>query len=194
MLSPSLSQKGANGIYQPLGEIGFPAGLPKAMLARIPEGAKPGEAWRLEGNLRVYWDRLRLGRLQGDAEKGEVKGVTVRWLDPTEAKLDRVGFAREVPRGPLVGYDGKVTESVSVSSWLGRFTRLGYVLPADAPALGMTRTLLLRVHGWCKDTAPTTLAGARVEPLPWRGMPAYPCPLAPGSEAWSNHWNTRSFR
>ena len=219
VLSPSLSQKGANGIYQPLGEIGFPAGLPKAMLARIPEGAKPGEAWRLEGNLRVYWDRLRLGRLQGDAEKGEVKGVTVRWLDPTEAKLDRVGFAREVPRGPLVGYDGKVTESVSVSSWLGRFTRLGdvaelvasvddkvvvcgpgeavdlgYVLPADAPALGMTRTLLLRVHGWCKDTAPTTLAGARVEPLPWRGMPAYPCPLAPGSEAWSNHWNTRSFR
>lgn len=71
---------------------------------------------------------------------------------------------------------------------------LEYLLPAGEPGPGMTRTVLLRVHGWCKDTAPTTLTGARVEPLPWRGMPAYPCVPSPDEKNWAPRWNTRKFR
>ena len=219
LLPPTLARRGNDGKYTPVGEIGFPAGLPKPMLARIPAGAEGGEPWRLESNLRVYWDSLRLGRLLGDAETGKVAGVTVRWMDPAAASLDRVGFAREIPAGELVGYDGNARDPVSASRWKGSFTRLGdvrellagvddrlavcgpgdavdleYLLPAGEPGPGMTRTVLLRVHGWCKDTAPTTLTGARVEPLPWRGMPAYPCVPSPDEKNWAPRWNTRKFR
>ncbi|MFM8933284.1 MAG: FG-GAP-like repeat-containing protein [Gemmataceae bacterium] len=219
LLPPTLARRGADGKYTPVGEIGFPAGLPKPMLARIPAGAEGGEPWRLESNLRVYWDSLRLGRLLGDAETGQVAGVTVRWLEPGAANLDRVGFAREIPSGELVAYDGNARDPVSASRWKGSFTRLGdvrellvgvddrlavcgpgdavdleYLLPTEEPGPGMTRTVLLRVHGWCKDTAPTTLTGARVEPLPWRGMAEYPCVPSPDEKNWAPRWNTRKFR
>lgn len=219
LLPPTLSRLGPDGKYQVLGEVGFPAGLPKAMLARLPEGAKPGETWRLESNLRVYWDRLRLGRILGNAEKEKVQGVTVRWLDPEKAVLDRVGFAKEIPAGPLVAYDGNSQDFPPTSKWNGPFTRLGdvkelvagvddrlvvcgpgeavdlsYALPEEPPAPGMTRTLLVRVHGWCKDTSPTTLTGARVEPLPYRAMPTYPGLVPPEQREWTKKWNTRSFR
>ena len=219
LLPPTLARRGKDGTYATLGEIGFPAGLPKPMLARIPAGAEGGEPWRLESNLRVYWDRLRLGRLLGDAENGKVEGVTVRWMDPSAAHLDRVGFAKEIPAGELVAYDGNARDPVSASRWKGSFTRLGdvqellagvddrlavcgpgdavdleYLLPDGEPSPGMTRTLMLRVHGWCKDTAPTTLTGATVEPLPWRGMPAYPCVPSPDEKNWAPQWNTRKFR
>jgi hypothetical protein len=189
------------------------------MLARLPEGAKAGEAWRLETNLRVYWDRLRLGRLIGNAETGQVPGVKVRWMDATTAVLERVGYAKEIMQGELVGYDGNVKEPVSASAWTGRFTRLGdvreltaetddkvvvcgpgeavelgYNLPEEGPGEGMTRTVLLRVHGWCKDTSPTTLSGASVEPLPWRAMKSYPCEPSPVEKEWAGKWNTRRFR
>ena len=219
LISPTLSQLGPNGKYLSLGEVGSPAGLPKAMLARLPEGAKAGEAWRLETNLRVYWDRLRLGRLIGNAETRQLPGVKVRWMDATTSVLERVGYAKEIMQGELVGYDGNVKEPVSASAWTGRFTRLGdvreltaetddkvvvcgpgeavelsYNLPEEGPGEGMTRTVLLRVHGWCKDTSPTTLSGASVEPLPWRGMKSYPCEPSPVEKEWAGKWNTRRFR
>lgn len=219
LLPPTLSRRGTDGKYTPLGEIGFPAGLPKAMFARLPAGAEAGEPWRLESNLRVYWDRLRLGRLLGNAETDKVDGVTVRWQEPRAAALDRIGFAKEISAGELVAYDGNALDPVSASRWKGAFTRLGdvqellagvddrvavcgpgdavdleYLLPAEEPGPGMTRSLLLRVHGWCKDTAPTTLTGASVEPLPWRAMPAYPCIPSPDEKNWAPRWNTRRFR
>ncbi|MHC5541983.1 hypothetical protein ACYOEI_27500, partial [Singulisphaera rosea] len=45
-----------------------------------------------------------------------------------------------------------------------------------APKLpeGWTRSYVLRSVGYCKDADPFTAASDSVEPLPWRGMPAYP--------------------
>ena len=76
----------------------------------------------------------------------------------------------------------------------GEAVELSYNLPEEGPGEGMTRTVLLRVHGWCKDTSPTTLSGASVEPLPWRGMKSYPCEPSPVEKEWAGKWNTRRFR
>ena len=43
---------------------------------------------------------------------------------------------------------------------------------------GWTRSYVLRAVGYCKDADPFTAASDTVEPLPWRGMPAFP--FAPG--------------
>ena len=45
--------------------------------------------------------------------------------------------------------------------------------PADAAA-GWTRSYVLRSYGYCKDADPFTALSDTVEPLPWRGMPAFP--------------------
>jgi hypothetical protein len=39
---------------------------------------------------------------------------------------------------------------------------------------GWTRSFVLRSFGYCKDADPFTATSDTVEPLPWRGMPAFP--------------------
>jgi len=54
---------------------------------------------------------------------------------------------------------------------------------------GWTRSFVLRTHGYCKDTATTTVTGGAVGPLPFRAMPNYPHfgtarPPAAGADRW----------
>ena len=39
---------------------------------------------------------------------------------------------------------------------------------------GWTRAYVLRAFGYCKDADPFTATSDTIEPLPWRGMPAFP--------------------
>ena len=57
----------------------------------------------------------------------------------------------------------------------GDETRLEFEA-AGLPPLpaGWTRAYVSRACGYCNDVDPFTAAGDTIEPLPWRGMPAFP--------------------
>src|SRR5208337_2332216 len=75
---------------------------------------------------------------------------------------------------PLARMSGKLTRYGDVACLLqaddDRFCVAG--LP-PLPA-GWTRAYVLRAFGYCKDADPLTATSDTVEPLPWRGMPAFP--------------------
>jgi tetratricopeptide (TPR) repeat protein len=193
---PRLEKKMPDGTWKDLGELGFPAGLPKVMtrdVADLLDGSKC--TLRIRTNLNVYWDEITLGRV-------EDLGATETTLDVASASLVKRGFAHE--RRPtqigLVEYDDRQSDKVSVTPWRGMFTRLGDVtellkqeddtfvvcgpgdeirIDFDAAKLppvkaGWIRSFVLKTDGYCKDTSPTTVSGGRVEPLPFRGMKTYP--------------------
>jgi hypothetical protein len=133
---------------------------------------------------------------------GRSSSARVTSLDPSLATLAARGFMQEVRptgRSGPVEYDETRTETVAVTPWRGMLTRLGDVtellqkqddffvlcgpgdevtIQFDAATLppipdGYVRSYVLRTWGYCKDTAPTTVSGGRVEPLPFRGMKDY---------------------
>lgn len=192
LVAPTL-EINRNGMWTQLGEIGFPAGLPKTMLGHLPLGSVAGQPWRLRTNMQVHWDQIRLGKLLGDVESGFEKNSKVRVLIPDRAQLSVVGFYREMVAAPLVAYDPLAKDPVEAQRWKGSLTPPGAVndliasvddrvaicgpgrgirleFSDDLPELpkGCTRTFLLRVHGWCKDASVTTRTGGRVEPVPRR--------------------------
>ena len=192
LVAPTL-EVNRDGMWTQLGEVGFPAGLPKTMLSQLPSGAVAGQRWRLRTNMQVHWDQVRLGKLLGDVESGFEKNSKVRVLNPDRAQLSVVGFYREMVAEPLVAYNPSEKDPVEAHRWKGSLTPPGTVNDliasvddrvaicgpgrgirlefsddlSDLPK-GWTRTFLLRVHGWCKDASVTTRTGGRVEPVPRR--------------------------
>jgi hypothetical protein len=218
-IAPTLEQRQSDGTWKNLGEIGFPAGLTRVMTADIAGWIDPrGGVVRIRTNLRIYWDQLFIAPLADG-------NPAMRHSQPVAAaSLEHRGFAREhMPGGKLpIAYEYDRLESVSVTQWRGRFTRIGDVTellrdeddrhvicgPGDEVTvefdastatelkLGWKRSFVLRSWGYCKDTALTTVSGANVGPLPYRGMPQYPYDLAkhppPAAVAeYDRTWNTR---
>ncbi|MBX9628195.1 MAG: FG-GAP-like repeat-containing protein [Gemmataceae bacterium] len=195
---PVVERLAADGrTWEPVCDLGFPAGLPRVMTRALPT-LKPGPCTlRIRTNMQVFWDQVWLAQAEPAGT-----GRTVTPLPVVGASLAHRGFMKEVrpPEGTPVAYDDGQTESVAVTKWRGSFTRLGdvtelltatddrFVLcgPGDEitvrfdaaklPPLpaGWERSFVLRTAGYCKDTAPTTVTGGRVGPLPFRKMPNYP--------------------
>jgi tetratricopeptide (TPR) repeat protein len=210
---PVLERLASDGkTWELVGDLGFPAGMPRVMTREIPD-FKPGQTtYRLRTNMQVYWDQVFLAQA--------VPGAREAALEPESANLAVRGFVREVyPDGrPPVAYDDSRLEPVSVTRWRGNLTRLGEVndlltktddrfaicgpgdelmIHFDATRLpplaeGWTRSFVLRSWGYCKDAALTTQTGGTVEPLPFRAMKNYPDfggVLPPATDA--AKWNTR---
>jgi Tfp pilus assembly protein PilF len=198
MVTPVLEKRGGDGEWHALGEIGFPAGLPRVMT--VPVRGLAGEKLcrlRIRTNLQIYWDQIYLAPAEEGGGRPRVRGLEVE-----RATLAHRGFMREVPPVPggSVAYDDARTESVAVTRWRGRLTRAGDVtellrrgddrfvvcgpgdeitVAFDARALppvpeGWVRSFVLRTRGYCKDASPFTLGGGDVEPLPFREMKNYP--------------------
>ena len=195
---PVVERLAADGAtWEPVCDLGFPAGLPRVMTRKLPT-LKPGPCTlRISTNMQVFWDEIVLARAEPAAGVG-----TVTPLGVAGATLAHRGFIKEVrpPEGTPVGYDDGQTEAVAVTKWKGHLTRLGDVTPllaaaddrfvlcgpgdevtvrfdaAKLPPLppGWERSFVLRTWGYCKDTSPTTVTGGEVGPLPFRGMPSYP--------------------
>jgi hypothetical protein len=182
--------------WQALGDLGFPAGLPRVMTRPLPDFKTGGQCvLRIRTNLQIYCDQVFLAQ----AEPNVGRATT---LDLSRADLAARGFMQEIhPDGrPPIAYDDSKTEQVHVTKWKGNLTRFGDVtellkaaddrfvisgpgeevtLQFDARMLsdlppGWTRSYVLRSRGYSKDTAPTTLTGGQVEPLPFRAMKNYP--------------------
>ncbi len=194
---PVLERQSADGRrWESLGDLGFPAGLPKTMTREVTQ-LKGGESCilRIRTNLQIYWDQVYLVQAQADAGRATCLSVAA-------AKLVARGFMQELyPDGrPPHVYDDAKTESVPVTRWKGNLTRLGDVTdlllraddrfvicgPGDeitvqfdankVPELprGWTRSFVLRLRGYCKDVSPTTATGGQIDPLPFRAMKNYP--------------------
>jgi FG-GAP-like repeat/Tetratricopeptide repeat len=217
-LAPTLEKKVGDGPWQPVGEIGFPAGLPRTMTSPVTglAGAK-GLKLRIRTNMHVFWDQIRLG-------VAEPKEPTFHAMPVAKATLARRGFAKEVrPNGSgPAAYDDATLERVAFTKWRGRLTRLGDVTelltatddrfailgPGDEvevefdatlppPQTSTIRSFVLRAHGYCKDSAPFTATTGEIYPLPFRAMASYPdgardrAKAPPGQNEYDRTWNTR---
>lgn len=208
---PALERKTAAGAWEPLLDLGFPAGLPRVMTRELPPDFRGGSL-RISTNMQVFWDRIY-------AAPADDTPLSATPLSVSRATLTHRGFMQEVHPGgrPPVAYDDAKTEPVAVTRWKGHLTRPGdvtellraaddrFVLcgPGDEitvafdaalPPLpaGWERTLVLRTHGYCKDTSTTTVTGGQVGPLPFRAMPNYPhfgAAKPPATDA--DEWHTR---
>ncbi len=57
MITPLLSKLGKDGLWKNLGEIGFPAGLPRVMTSEVHGLAgEPACRLRIRTNVQIYWD------------------------------------------------------------------------------------------------------------------------------------------
>lgn len=195
---PVLERLAADGkTWEPLGDLGFPAGLPRVMTCPLSKFTPGPCVLRIRTNMQVYWDQIYLAQAE---ELASVSKVTP--LEVSSADIAYRGFMQEVfPNGrPPIAYDNAKTEQVSVSKWKGNLTRIGDVTellqqsddrfaicgPGDEitvrfdatklPELpaGWQRSFVLRSWGYCKDNSPTTAAGGVVGPLPFKAMPNYP--------------------
>lgn len=211
---PVLERLAADGkTWEALGDLGFPAGLPRVMTRPLPD-LKPGPCTlRIRTNMQVCFDQVYLA-------PAEDVGLKVHTLIVAKADLAARGFIQEIlPDGrPPLAYDDAMTESVPITKWKGKVTRTGDVTelltaaddrfalcgPGDeitvrfdasklppVPA-GWERSFVLRARGYSKDTAPYTATGGNVLPLPFRAMKNYPDfggAQPPVTDA--ARWNTR---
>ena len=195
---PVLERLSADGkTWEPLGDLGFPAGLPRVMTCPIPSFTSGKCALRIRTNMQVYWDQIYLAQAEDLVATSKVTPLEV-----SSADIAYRGFMQEVfPDGrPPVSYDDAKTESVTVTKWKGNLTRIGDVTellrasddrfvicgPGDEitvrfdatnlPELpaGWQRSFVLRSAGYCKSVALTTATGGVVGPLPFKAMPNYP--------------------
>jgi Tfp pilus assembly protein PilF len=215
-MSPALEKQDAAGNWQPVVEIGFPAGEPRMMTVDLT-GKLAGYTGklRIRTNMHVEWDQIFLAPLVAT----NMLKPQVSELQVADAKLGFHGFCQEVsPDGrhpPLYDYDR--LENVAMSNWQGWLTRFGDVsellrdtddrfviggpgdevtLTFDAKGLapipaGWNRSFVLRTTGFCKDNAPFTATAGDVQPLPFRAMKQYPPEVKYPHPDDMKKWHTR---
>ncbi len=197
---PSIERRNDDGTWTVIEpHAGYPAGLPRlTTLDLTGKLSGPGCVLRLRTNMELYWDHAFVA-LRDRAAESSIRETT---LPVARAVLGQRGYQREVsPDGhePLL-YDYDHVDPVPLARMAGQLTRYGDVrrlllddddqlclvgpgdevrLEYDAGKLdelppGWSRTYLLKAIGYCKDADPFTATSDRVDPLPWRGMPAFP--------------------
>jgi tetratricopeptide (TPR) repeat protein len=131
--APVLERQDDCGHWQSLGEIGFPAGLPRMMLVDVTDRVGgPHSRLRLRTNLNVFWDQVFLAvGCRRVAPNGEpmADGVCARCVEISSAVLMPTGVMREYsPDGRLPKiYDHDHFEATAVTPPAGRMTRRGDV-------------------------------------------------------------------
>jgi hypothetical protein len=197
---PAIERLEADGRWRLIEpHAGCPAGLPRLTTLDLT-GKLGGErcVLRIKTNMECYYDQAFIAVRDRSAEKS----LRIRSLPVARAVLGYRGYTREVsPDGeePLI-YDYDHVDPAPLARLSGKLTRFGDVarllqkdddqlcligpgdllrlefeatkLPALAP--GWVRSYVLRSYGYCKDADPFTAGSDTVEPIPWRGMPAYP--------------------
>ncbi len=216
---PVLEGLDADGRWQKVIDLGFPAGLPRTITCDVTGRLTTQfRRWRIRTNMHIYWDEIFLALLEDPADP------RIHSLHPRRADLAFYGILKErrIGTGPLVEYDPIRTENATMTRWRGLLTRYGDVTelltclddrlviigPGDEitvtfdatrlPELpaAWTRSFILRTYGWCKDASPFTATGGSVHPLPFRAMSQYP---PPAHERYPHaddlrRWHTRPMR
>jgi len=200
---------------------GAPGGMARMMTIELTGQLTPAtRRLRLVTNLEIYYDQVFLARPAAPDR------VVVRRVPLVEAALRYLGFPREYsPDGRMPAiYDYEMADATAPFHVLkGAYTRYGpvaellaayddrYVImgPGDEIALEFdaaalpppearrTRSFVLVSHAYCKDMDLYTATPRTLEPLPFRGMSAYPPPAgerparAEEDRAFLRGYNTR---
>ena len=220
---PALEIKDVHGRWRPAGiDMGFPVGRPQTIAVDLTDALRPGEREvRIETNMRIYWDQIRVGR------RDSVDDVHERRISPSTAELRVRGFSAELhPVGTqptTYDYDhvaaaspwktmagsytraGDVVELLTAGDDLFVITRDGdeIVLRFDASVLpplrdDQTRTYLLQADGFSKEMDINSASPDFVEPLPFHAMSEYPYdaseryPDTPTHRRYQETYNTRA--
>jgi hypothetical protein len=197
---PAIERLDADGRWRVIEpHAGYPAGLPRLTTLDLT-GKLGGErcVLRIKTNMECYYDQAFIAVRDRSAEKS----LRIKSLPVARAVLGYRGHIRETsPDGeePLL-YDYDHVDPAPLARLSGKLTRFGDVTPllqtdddqlcligpgdevrlefeaTNLPALapGWVRSYVLRSYGYCKDADPFTAGSDTVEPIPWRGMPAYP--------------------
>jgi hypothetical protein len=199
---------------------GCPSGLPKlTTLDLTGKLVGPRCVIRLRTNLECYWDQAFV------AVREPGPDLRIVSLPVSRAVLGYRGYTMETSpdgRMPML-YDYETVVPMPLARMSGRLTRYGDVAPLlqhdddqlclvgpgdevrvefDAKAVpslpsGWSRSYVLRAVGYCKDDDLFTATGDSVEPLPWKGMTAYPFgpegrrPEDPAYRAYLEEYQTR---
>jgi hypothetical protein len=220
---PAIERRRDDGTWEVIEpHAGYPAGLPRLMTLDLTgKLVGPRCVLRIRTNMECYYDEAFLAVRDRAAEAM----LRVTTLAVGTATLAHRGYTREIsPDGrlPLL-YDYDYVDPAPLAWFSGKLTRHGDVAdllrhdddhlcvvgPGDEvkiafnakelPALpdGWTRSYVLRSYGYCKDADPFTALSDTVEPLPWRGMPAFPFgpeiqrPDAPNYAKYLREYQTR---
>lgn len=186
--------------------MGFPGGKTKTIVVDVSEFLRPEDPRvRIRTSAQIYWDRAAVAINPPDLD------VPVHACQLRSAELTWHGFSQRLKAGPLAPetYDyhrtsdqprwpplrGRATRYGDVLGLLtawddqmvvmgsGDEARLRFAVPQPPPPEGWKRDFVLHSVGWDKDADLNTLAGQSFEPLPFRGMEAYPPPRAQMDEA-----------
>jgi tetratricopeptide (TPR) repeat protein len=134
--APLLERKGADGKWHTVGDIGFPAGLPRMMTYELTGKLGGSSVFRIRTNLRVFWDEVFLAPVvdrvtASQLDKGEnaFKLFRATLLEVSRASLYARGCTQEFsPDGNLpTVFDYNRLEPMMVSRFQGRMTRFGDV-------------------------------------------------------------------
>jgi tetratricopeptide (TPR) repeat protein len=221
--APAIERQLDDGQWQTIEPYaGYPAGMPRLMTVDLTgKLTGPRCVLRIKTNMECYYDQAFIAVRDRAAEAS----LRVSSLPVARGTLAYRGYTREVsPDGgqPLI-YDYDHVDPAPLARFAGKLTRYGDVaqllradddqlclvgpgdevqLEFDATNLaplppGWTRSYVLRTIGYCKDADPFTAISDTVEPLPWRGMPAFPFgrevrrPADPAYEAYLRDFLTR---
>jgi tetratricopeptide (TPR) repeat protein len=219
--SPYVEAQNAQGQWvKVIEDMGFPAGLPRTMVAdltrKLPAGTR---RIRISTNLQIYWDSILVDRT------AQVSNTIVRPVKLDRANLDFHGYPRQtegVPAGNVHYLYEDVSSTGPYARQAGTYTRYGDVRPLlasyddqftvfgsgeevalefDPSALptakaGWTRDYFFLANGYEKDMDFYAAEGSTVEPLPFRSMNPYPYPgktypLSPANLDSLLRYNTR---
>lgn len=197
---PVIERRQADGSWRVIEpHAGYPAGMPRLTALELSgKLSGPSCVIRIKTNMECYYDQAFVAVRDASAESA----LRVTPLGPARAVLGYRGYTREVsPDGkPPLLYDYDHVDPAPLAFLGGMLTRYGDVRPLltndddqlclvgpgdevrlefDARTLptlpaGWTRGFVLKSVGYCKDADPFTASGDRVDPLPWRAMPAFP--------------------
>ncbi len=197
---PAIERRRDDGTWEVIEpHAGYPAGLPRLMTLDLTgKLTGPKCVLRIKTNMECYYDQAFVAVRDRAAESS----LRVATLPVARAVLGHRGYTREVSpdgRQPLL-YDYDYVDPAPLAWFSGKLTRYGDVadllrsdddrlcvvgpgdeirIEFDANSLpglpdGWTRSYVLRSYGYCKDADPFTAVSDTVEPLPWRGMAAFP--------------------
>lgn len=200
-VSPYIEAQDASGKWtRVIDDMGFPAGLPRTMVADLSGKLPIGTTRvRIGTNLQIYWDQILVDRTPGAAS------LRTTEVPLASARLGFHGYPRDVI-GKNPGDHWYVYEDVSATGpfvhQAGQYTRPGDVTPlikdvddrfvvfgtgdevqvdfdlSKLPQLpaGWVRDYFFFADGYEKDMDFYAADGLTVEPLPFRAMGTYPYP------------------
>jgi Flp pilus assembly protein TadD len=222
-IPPYVEAQDASGKWvRVIDDMGFPAGLARTMVAdltgKVPAGTR---RIRIQTNLRVYWDRIRIDNSPADLP------VHVNAVPLAAADLRFRGYPRVVEGNPIDDLK-YIYEDVSLTGpytrQAGNYTRYGDVRPlltgvdekyvilgsgdeiavefdssalANPPA-GWQRDYFFFADGFDKDMDFYAAYGDTVAPLPFHTLTPFPYPAGIGYPTDADHlkyfldYNTRA--